>query len=344
MRCRVNVIYLGKRGGGISFANAVYELIPANFEKSIILSAKNHDVHYLNEPILLNGVPSGIIEYILFLLSRKKKKLFRNQVMTKINSNTSINIFAMPHPIDNLFRKLLKGDSKNFIVLHDARRHRGDIWPNRFFYKKLRLGANNECISLSSHVQEQLRKLYGIESFLLPLVMSVFNYSSGESRTKKYELGIFGRSKSYKNINYFLDFLDSSQRTYNVIIQGFAVPNKILRKHHVHWLPNYLDSKSFFELISQTKVVILPYSDASQSGLIPICAQLGTKILAKNVGGLMDQRIYYPVEFVNKDSFDSFGAEIENIIAISDLEYYSSYDPSLAKSEWLRFFENFECL
>jgi glycosyltransferase involved in cell wall biosynthesis len=53
-----------------------------------------------------------------------------------------------------------------------------------------------------------------------------------------------------------------------------------------------LSEERFVSLISSARVVCLPYSDATDSGIAPVCFALGAPIIAYSVGGLVDTIVH----------------------------------------------------
>ena len=106
----------------------------------------------------------------------------------------------------------------------------------------------------------------------------------------------FGRIWSYKGLRYLLEAMQ-------LVIQ--AIPNVKLiiagrgenleqyspllsDKEHFVVLNRYIPMKEVTELFLKSTAVILPYTEASQSGVASIGYGLGTPIIASNIGGLSE--------------------------------------------------------
>ena len=113
----------------------------------------------------------------------------------------------------------------------------------------------------------------------------------------KVNFMFFGRIEKYKGLGYLLDAYKKVRETYEkctltIIGSGdfseyedkakelpdVTVINKYIADEEVGWC-----------FTGKNLVTVLPYTDATQSGVIPIALEYGVPILATNTGGLMEQ-------------------------------------------------------
>jgi glycosyltransferase involved in cell wall biosynthesis len=57
----------------------------------------------------------------------------------------------------------------------------------------------------------------------------------------------------------------------------------------IEFFPGWLNLEELEDIIARSEVLLLPYSSASQSGLVDIASAFNTKIVATPVGGLLEQ-------------------------------------------------------
>lgn len=103
----------------------------------------------------------------------------------------------------------------------------------------------------------------------------------------------FGRVSKYKGIEYLLEAANEVHEknpTSKFIIAGSGKYYFDINKYEQY---NYIDIKNHFisledlaQLISESDVVVCPYTDATQSGVIMTCFALNTPVICTNVGGL----------------------------------------------------------
>ncbi|MFK5951342.1 MAG: glycosyltransferase family 4 protein [Methylococcales bacterium] len=105
----------------------------------------------------------------------------------------------------------------------------------------------------------------------------------------------FGRIEEYKGLRYFLDALDIlDKRGIKVhgLIAGKGTASMDRERQRIAVMDNcefrdeYIDNAVIPELFSSAHIVVLPYVDATQSGVASFALQYGRPIIATNVGGL----------------------------------------------------------
>ncbi|MDY6900052.1 MAG: glycosyltransferase family 4 protein, partial [Cyanobacteriota bacterium] len=101
---------------------------------------------------------------------------------------------------------------------------------------------------------------------------------------------------SYKGLKYLVEAMPSIiERIPQVklIIAGKGenlqqyFPNGFNQKHY-EILGHYIEPEDVLGLFKRSTAVILPYTEASQSGVAPIAYALGTPVIASEIGGLAE--------------------------------------------------------
>jgi glycosyltransferase involved in cell wall biosynthesis len=305
----IALIYFGKQGGGSHFAQAVFDSLKSDSTR-LFTSDKNSDFRVGNTDSIC-GIPSGMIQNILLILRFGKKKKLLQGLIEKIGNDTVV--FLMPHPYDFPLRKRLK-NNQIFTVIHDAKRHSGDIWPTNFTIRKLGTSPGTK-IFLSNHVKDSARKYTEGPSHTLPLLMGK---SVGEDKsTRDIDVAILGRHKKYKNIKFQVSLVKHLAKKYRIyfsapknfkdIIEGFD--DVVIQK-------NWLKTEEFQLVLLRTKTLVLTHTEASQSGLILDAIKFGACPIIPNIDGLREQANHLKIPWIyNPWEMDDVEEQINRAIA-----------------------------
>jgi glycosyltransferase involved in cell wall biosynthesis len=83
------------------------------------------------------------------------------------------------------------------------------------------------------------------------------------------------------------------------------------------FLDKWLSDEELFQVIFASDVVVFPYLEASQSGLIPICRALKIPVVVTPVGGLPEQVIHGVTGLVADGlGSDDLARSLDNSISI----------------------------
>lgn len=238
--------------------------------------------------VILRHVPrskAGIIKF--FALNFLK---FKKQIKSFPVSSTFI--FVMPHPVDFLIRKELKKQGKNVIsIVHDPQRHKGEFFPNNFVTREI-IKNSRQIITLSTWAQNFLEKNFGVKSIHLPILNPEVSFEKKSS--KAFDISFVGRNSKYKGWRNVTKILSSVDFPISCFLQG-ATLREVSRLEKVNPLVSisgsqgWLEDDALFTVMATSRVIALPYTTATQSGIIPLANKLGTPIVAFDVGGLSEQ-------------------------------------------------------
>jgi glycosyltransferase involved in cell wall biosynthesis len=198
--------------------------------------------------------------------------------------------FLLPHPWDiSLAKRLMKGrEIEVWRGIHDFRRHPGDVWPNIFTTKKL-IKNSTTLVCFSDYVQKQLLKKGK------PVVKSYLHEVSREAKITSLEDSVLfiGRIKNYKGLDLLAKtwpLVMSAKKSLTIAGEG-NVPSALMQIDATI-INKWLSNSEIEDLVRKANVVVLPYTEASQSGVIAIAHSLSTPVVVTPVGGLADQVIH----------------------------------------------------
>lgn len=105
----------------------------------------------------------------------------------------------------------------------------------------------------------------------------------------------FGRILDYKGIDYLIKtepMISSKVSNFKIIIAGNGdfskYENMIGNKNHFEILNEYIPDEKVSELFHKASVVVLPYIEASQTGIIPIAYAFKKPVVVTDVGSLSE--------------------------------------------------------
>ncbi len=199
---------------------------------------------------------------------------------------------------------LLRRHARRFVlILHDARMHPGE---NQFYRDAVlarQVAAADGLIVLSDHVGRMAQECHGFPADRIWMVPhGAFTFGSGEATprrlrsAKPVRLLFFGRIVAYKGLGHLLD-------AYRILReQGVPVELEIagsgdlgpyraamarLEGLHVH--NGWIGDDEIPAILERADIMVLPYVEASQSGVAAAAVAAGLPMVATPVGGLTEQ-------------------------------------------------------
>jgi glycosyltransferase involved in cell wall biosynthesis len=279
------VLYWGKRGGGSELTSQIKDSLvgqSVKFFTSTREKTTNSDF----------PAPSSIWEM------RKWLQLRRDVVKFCKLHNINAVVFPMASPWDIfLGRRLRSTPSKTIRIVHDARPHLGEFWPTKFWIRWLCKDADR-VIFLSAFVAKKLHtylnlrdQTYLVTQLPIPTLHSHLLEGSAHALINeplKKRVLFIGRGKKYKGqalLESAWKLLANQDFSLTILGEG----HKIDHESEINYIPDWVDTDTFAQQILLSDLVIFPYVEASQSGIIPICHALGRAVLVTDVGGLAEQ-------------------------------------------------------
>lgn len=206
---------------------------------------------------------------------------------------------------------LKKAGIPTAIVVHDILQHPyHSMSPRAYlaeflrrFYMKRTVKKNGNIILLSDHSKKEFEKRYPkcrAKSTLLRLgahvpsapLLPVHTIESSESY-----LLFFGRIDKYKGIENlcraYSMLKEEQKERLKLVIAGNGVfseeEEELIRKNPtIRKIHRFIEDGEMLWLIKNAKAVVLPYIEASQSGVLPISYHFGKPVVVSNLPGLTE--------------------------------------------------------
>lgn len=184
------------------------------------------------------------------------------------------------------------------LIEHDGIIHSGDELPMQQSLINLCMKHASSIIFLTHFVRNRVSPalLKDKPSFIIP--HGIFDFEGLSSEIKQYSkfptLLFFGRVNKYKGIEILLKALESISNFNKLIIAGkssysYTIPDSI--KDKIEVIDRFLSKDEIAKLFNQSQILIMPYIEASQSGVASIAIANAMPTICTNVGGLKEQFI-----------------------------------------------------
>ena len=298
--CKNNQIHLiinfSKTTQKISFIN-----IKGVFRKNAIID--NGD-HFLKDAIKLLDDPNKVNITLIYWSSLKiidfRNWLFVLKVRKCINDSEIVHIQTI-----SFFWLLAIRFNKNKCLIvdyHDPFEHSGQ--SKSFFLKLSKKKFNKIANSIVIHNgqdKKNFEKQYKTTNNkvkILPFGVIPLNKLYGKNKnsdSNKNLVLFFGRISRYKGIEYLVEAAKLVRKTITdlkVIIAGngkFYFDISDIKNDNTFKIINrYISNNELADLIRQSEIVVCPYVDATQSGVVMTAFAFNKPVIASAVGGFLD--------------------------------------------------------
>lgn len=250
-------------------------------------------VHFIETGTKNSAINSTL--YFYFIERFKLKNLYK-----EIKFDYIISTFY--HPWASTLMNCFSG--KKIVICHDPIHHSGVKFTERFL-TTLYIKSANEIIVLTKsfipiiikRFKFNLKNIHYMPHGRMSQYKKVLHENSYDNKNRHITFLFFGRIEKYKGLRVLSEAYKQIAKTHEnieLIIAGSGNLNEYVNDFSN--LPNsrienrYISDEevgSFFSI--PNTVLVLPYLDASQSGVIPIALEYGVPIIASDTGGLREQ-------------------------------------------------------
>lgn len=208
--------------------------------------------------------------------------------------------FLNEHPFNNVIRLGIK--CRIVLTCHDPVLHTGErstFWMNLFKQNLHYQLKKADKIIVHGNVLFKDLVEQGITRDKIVVIphgdFSFFKNFAGSDIKEDHSILFFGRIKPYKGIRYLIEAEKIISRTasgYKLVIAGDGdiTPYNIDTKNNpnIIVINRYIDDTEVALLFRKSIMVVLPYLDASQSGIIPIAYAFKKPVIATDVGSISE--------------------------------------------------------
>ena len=200
--------------------------------------------------------------------------------------------FTVFHPWNGLF--IFFGRLMGYttiLTVHDFKTHKGEHNPFIEWIQKQQMRKADKLVFLTQFVRDQAQsELKHIETRSYILAHPLFQDfgSNNLPYNSKPSILVLGRMKSYKGIPLLLETLQELDYS-KLTIAGMGASEYRQSDMAISIEDSWLSTQRIHELLLRHEILVLPYSEASQSGVLALGISASCAIVATNVGGLLEQ-------------------------------------------------------
>ncbi|WP_448204528.1 glycosyltransferase family 4 protein [Azospirillum sp. sgz302134] len=241
------------------------------------------------------------------------------------------------HP--TMLRPIRRSGASFVHIVHDAVAHPGDYYPFREKMAVRELMAADGLIALSEHVRQQVHSVRGYPLERIWLARhGVFEYGTQTRGPRPYpangpfRLLFFGRIVEYKGLSLLLDAYELVKARHprvelHVYGSGNMQPykEKLARLPDVHVDNGWIPEDKIGDILDNVDCLVLPYLEASQSGVVTVAYGAAKPVVATPVGGLCEQvRADETGVLASAVSVEALAAALERLITDKNLYEHCS--------------------
>jgi glycosyltransferase involved in cell wall biosynthesis len=299
---RIGIVYLGRRGsGGIISLNLASHLAKKADVFAIVSSLSENFIDWEASgiPLTVQKPYHNVFEAIWEWINPKKVRHISNQIR---NLKPEVVLFPMFYTWNPLIQKYIEGIPA-IVMVHDPVPHPGLSARVFKYLENISIRRASRCV-LFSHIfisALQERDVAPDRIDVIPIGSLIYSFQEEDIRNSSGPkdnvpvLLYFGRVKKYKGLDILLEACRqlSSIMDFKLLLvgDGNLKPYRSLidQLPRIEIVNRWIGESEINRIFSQADMVILPYTSASQSGVIPIAAGLGMPVIATNVGGIPEQ-------------------------------------------------------
>ena len=209
-----------------------------------------------------------------------------------------IAICAMPGPLDFMMAAAVhRAGGRSVVLVHDADAHPGDGFPGQMWLQRRLCQRADAVAYLSAHVGDRLRAQGVVAAPLIPVHHPPmhFGVAPPEPHGGKLRLLHFGRLLPYKGLDMLAEALVKLGPRTDMIVRVVGSGPECAELDALRRLPDvsvenrWVPEGEVGDLLAWSDALVLPYREASQSGVAAAALAAGRVVVATRVGGLSEQ-------------------------------------------------------
>jgi len=333
---QIFLIHLGRRNAGPRILYRVAEVLSENgYLAGLFFSRnKNHGIvefdNFRNSKSIKTY--STFLGFIFSIFTLPIKSLI---ILLYIKNTGSKKImFLMPHMWDFFLIPFLSLFGRFHIIywVHDAKPHPGDSKIASFMSHVIAIKYANIIVSLSQFVTDSLKTSKKVIQIKHPVDSDFQSHTKLIKDSSSPKLIFFGRLVKYKGLERLKGAWDKFQNQHvnsYLMIAGNGRQEYIFdifkTSKNVIFKIQYLEEYEVQSLLQEYDVLVIPYDEASQSGVLAQAIENGIRYVATPVGALREQNRIFGGGIIAKDmSIDSYVEALNEACAIDKLEIKES--------------------
>ena len=289
---KVLFITLLDKGGMVHYISQLSNHLVEYINVDLVIP-KDCDIEYFNKNINIKTVKTPLKDK---WINKNHISIFKLIKIIEDSKPDIIHISGSYIWVIGLFFFFKIRKYKIVITLHDINAHYGE----NTFINKL---TNYFYINIADHIFVHGKKLKeellnkGFNKEMVSVVphgdYSFFTKYNKKNVREDGSILFFGRIEDYKGLKYLLKAVPQIEQkidNFNLIIAGEGSLNKynqlLEENSNIEIINTYIPDGLVAELFQRASVVVLPYVEGSQSGIIPIAYSFNKPVVVTNVGSI----------------------------------------------------------
>ena len=202
-----------------------------------------------------------------------------------------------------LIPHLFRVRKKLILNVHDPKQHKGEFEMKRYLLKSFFFRFVDKYMVYSVYSKTCLSEIMAghkkqiVSLKMMPYtVFSVFKPAGYRIDPEDYMISFIGRISTYKGIEVFIEaakivnghfpqqkFMVAGKRVVNYHLDYSA---EDLRKFNILLKEKYLSNRELTSIVLDSSIIVCPYQEATQSGVVMTAHALERPVLVTNCGGL----------------------------------------------------------
>jgi glycosyltransferase involved in cell wall biosynthesis len=290
------ILSLGRKGGCVLYANNIIKNLNISFE---VFASDNC---ILEKPINARLIEtySNRWEFIGATIFRLPILLIR--ILSGLIRRKYIALYTPYFHFWNILPILLFKAFRVPVVItvHDGVLHTGDGEVFEQFLNKWCIKLSNKVIFLTKYVKKITSEKYAFSAKTSVIPHGILRPDNLSFHMRNYPADNFkilflGRINRYKGVEMLIEAFNLIQhdRPVSLTIAGKSSYSfqPLTLSRNVKIVDKYLSDNEIAHLLTTSDLLVLPYLEATQSGVITLGIASGIPILCTDVGGLKEQLI-----------------------------------------------------
>jgi glycosyltransferase involved in cell wall biosynthesis len=262
----------------------------------VSIFAENLDQwHSADIPMLETPTYRNFSEAVASVINPPRLRWLANQIRKR---QPDVLLFPIFHPWSPFLQRNLR-EIPAVVTVHDPEPHPGDF---EWIIENFSIRRADRCVLLSQSLTPALVRRGVLEDRIDVIPHGPLFYSSRSTQDKrmKPDQGIptilfFGRITPYKGLDILLKAYKELKVTHQVRLlivgDGKLEPYKPLLQNlsEVEVINRWIPDGEVGEFFEQATIVVVPYTEATQSGVVTIAATHQLPVVGTRIGGLPEQ-------------------------------------------------------
>lgn len=283
------------------------------------------------------------------------------KAINKYNPDVVIVAYWMPFvaPALGTICRLLDKKIKIVSLIHNAIPHEKRFFDKifaKYFFKRC-----DSFIVLSEPVKDELEKLIPQAKVLVTPHPIYDHYKERIDKSEackllgvdgdKKNLLFFGLIRDYKGLDLLIELMSYLDNSYQLIIAGecygdFQKYQQLIDqsplKENIKVFEQYIPDDMVTTLFSAADVLVLPYRDATQSGVVAVSYQMELPMIVTNVGALGETISMSATGIVVEVSPEAISEGIKSYFENDSQVYLDNVQTEKKRLSWLNFVQSLQ--